>query len=98
MRHQGGERVIVESGLVGLANPALELASKRPVARLSDCWPDLLGDEGAESRTTHYQALVLQIAIGPQDRVRVERDLGDDLLHGRKLVARFQHPEQQRLP
>ena len=43
------------------------------------------------------QPLVLELAVGLEHRVRVDRHLADDLLDGRQLVALAQQPQPQRL-
>ena len=42
-----------------------------------------------------HQALPFQVAVGLEHRVRVDRQLGDDLLGGGQLVARLQEAEPQ---
>ena len=54
-------------------------------------------DEGPLARPGAHQALALQVAVGLEHRVRVDRQLGDDLLGGRQPVARLQQAEPQGL-
>ena len=54
-------------------------------------------DERAQPRPGAHQALALQVPVGLEHRVRVDRQLGDHLLRGRQLVARLEHPELQGL-
>jgi hypothetical protein len=42
-----------------------------------------------------HQSLPLQVAVGLEHRVGVDRQLGDDLLRGRQPVARLQQAEPQ---
>ena len=39
----------------------------------------------------------VELAVGLQHRVRVDRQAADDLLHGRQLIAGLQDPEPERL-
>jgi hypothetical protein len=44
-----------------------------------------------------HQPLAFEVAVGLQHRVRVDRQLCDDLLRGRQLVTGFKEAELERL-
>ena len=54
-------------------------------------------DERADAAPALDEALEVELAVGLEHRVRVDREAADDLLHRRKLVARPQDPEPDRL-
>ena len=49
-------------------------------------------DERAEPRAGARQSFPLELAVGLVHGVRVDGQLGDDLLRGRQPVARLEHP------
>ena len=55
------------------------------------------GDEGPDARPGTGQALVLELPVGLEHRVRVDGQLRHHLLDGGQLVALAQEAESQRL-
>jgi hypothetical protein len=56
------------------------------------------GDKGAEAGAGRHQALVLELAIRLQHRVRVDGHLRDHLLDGGQTITFGQQTEPQRPP
>ncbi len=54
-------------------------------------------DEGALAGPGAHQALTLEVPVGLEHRVRVDRQPGDDLLGRRQLVTWLEKPELQGL-
>ena len=55
------------------------------------------GDERPHARPTLREAFMLELPVGLQHRVGIDRDLCDDLLHRRQLITLTQNAETQRL-
>ena len=81
----------------GLGQPALQVRAQRPVGgeRVSG---RVRGDEGADARASGDQAVVLELAVGLEHGVRVDRQPGHHVLDGGQLVALLQQAQPQSLP
>jgi xylose isomerase len=55
------------------------------------------GDERAAALPRNHKTLALEIAVRLGDGVRVDREIRDDLAHGRQLVADVERAEPQRV-
>ena len=95
MGEQCGDRVVIEPGVVSPANPMLELPFEGSIAGRLDRRRHLRRDEGPQSGPADDQALVLEVAIGAMDGVRIDRDLANDLFNRGQSVAGFQQAEEQ---
>ena len=56
------------------------------------------GHERPHPGTRRDETGVLELAVGLEDRIRVDREPRDNLLDGRQLVALLQEAEAQRVP
>ena len=55
------------------------------------------GDERSAALPCDHQALALEVAIRLRDRVRVDREIRDDLSHRRQLVTDVERSEPERV-
>ena len=91
------DRLVVEAGPPRLGQPALQFAAQRPVRGQRPA-VQRPGHERADPRAGRHQSLVLQLPVGLEHRVRVDRQPGDHVLDLRQLVALAQQAKPQRLP
>jgi hypothetical protein len=88
--------VRAEARRAGLGKPAGELGQEPGLGgRIGP--RGHAGHERAETRPGAHQPGPLELAVGLVHRIRVDGQLGDDLLRGRQLVTRLQHPHPQGL-
>ncbi len=94
---EGLDAVVVEAGPTSLVQPPVQVGAQgavrgqRGVAQRPD-------DERADTGAGSDQALVLELAVGLEDRVRVDREVAHDLFDRRQLVALAQEAEPEGLP
>ena len=93
---EGLDALVVEAGPTRLDQPAVQVGAQRAVR----------GEGGVAQRPDHErpdaraggdEAVVLELAVGLEDRVGVDGEVRHDVLDRRQLVALAQEAEPQRL-
>src|SRR5438067_798153 len=88
------DALVVEPGLTSLVDPSGEPASEfRMIQRARP--PECLQHERADTGPSLHEPLAFELAIRLEHGVGVDGDRGDDLLHGRKLVAPLEEAEAE---
>ncbi len=88
--------VVVESGGAGSGDPLAECGFEFGVG-VEVAGGEGGGDEGAASGFGGDESLAFEFAVGLEDGVGVDGDLGDDLLDRGQLVPHGEHAESQGL-
>src|SRR5436309_3751699 len=98
---QGEERddaVAVEPGSDRVLDPSVDGASQGTAHGALERGRRVRRDEGARPGTAVHEAFVLELTVRLEHRVRIDRQLRDDLARRRETVTGAQHPVPHRVP
>ena len=94
---QRDDPVLVQPGRVGVASQSSSELAQPGRARGASTWLSGGLDERALPGPARRQALVLQLAVGLQHRVRVDRQVGDHVPDLGQLITRLEVAQPQRV-
>lgn len=91
------DALVVHAGTTSLREPTLEPASQLRVSR-DGLVAERVRDKRADPGTPCHEALVLELAVGLEDSVGIDRKTANDALHGRQLIPSLQFYNALRTP
>jgi hypothetical protein len=95
--NRGLDGLVIQPGTPRLGQPPLQLTAQRAV-RGQRAAVQRPGHERADPWPGRHQALLFQLAVGLEHRVRVDRQPGGHVLDLGQLVALVQQAQPQRVP